>query len=328
VIDRLKGGLLGFAWLAIALVIAAGAAGLVAGADHFPGTDARPELTWARDAAANASLETAEGDLAALSGQVDELGVQARGALAAIIGGEIETAEAAIARGDQLVADIDIDGAVIREFLATVPGVAGPDAPLTVSAAVRGRHDRLVRALAATEALEGAWARLTAGSRAAIGLDRLLGDHDRLIAEAASLGRLAEYDAAAKRVGEAAAVLAQAATVRDQLANSVDVTVLREWISRNGAYDTALRELYEKLLASRGRATAAVTAAIAKEEAAKKRLPPDARGLVVIMAAIAQGGMNGAVTTIEDARGELAAALASGTSPGTPEENGGPTPPP
>ena len=38
-------------------------------------------------------------------------------------------------------------------------------------------------------------------------------------------------------------------------------------------------------------------------------LPPDTRGLVVIMAEIGRGGMNGAVITIEEARAKLADAL-------------------
>ena len=44
------------------------------------------------------------------------------------------------------------------------------------------------------------------------------------------------------------------------------------------------------------------------EREAKDRLPPDSRGLIIIMADIGRGGMNGAVITIEEARGALAAA--------------------
>lgn len=327
-IERLKGAVLGAAWLLIAFIIGAGGAGLVAGADHFPGTDARAELTWARDAAAEASLDIAWRDLTALIGQVDELGVQARGALAAIVGGEIETAEGALARGDTLVEGIGRDARRLGEVLAAVPGVSAPDAPIAVSAAVRARHAGLVDGLELIEGLDGAWARLTTGARLAIELSGYLRDHDVFIVEAAALGRMADYAGAAERVREAAATLARAATLRDRLANSVDVTVLREWIARNGRYDRALGDLYEALLASKGRLTAAVRTAIVQEASAKKRLPPDRRGLVVVMAAIAQGGMNGAVTTIEDVRGELASALTSASRPRSPEEGAGPTPPP
>jgi hypothetical protein len=55
--------------------------------------------------------------------------------------------------------------------------------------------------------------------------------------------------------------------------------------------------------------TGAVRKAFAAEKAARERLPGDTRGLVVIMAEIGRGGMNQAVISIEEARGELDAAL-------------------
>jgi hypothetical protein len=58
-----------------------------------------------------------------------------------------------------------------------------------------------------------------------------------------------------------------------------------------------------------GRVTGSVREAVAAEEAARARLPPDARGMVLIMADIGRGGMNGAVIAIEEARGRLADAL-------------------
>ena len=55
-----------------------------------------------------------------------------------------------------------------------------------------------------------------------------------------------------------------------------------------------------------------------EERKAKDRLPPDTRGLVLIMAEIGRGGMNGAVIAIEEARGQLSAAvLEPAPSPGT-----------
>ena len=56
--------------------------------------------------------------------------------------------------------------------------------------------------------------------------------------------------------------------------------------------------------------TSAVRAAMDKEAAAKARLPPDTRGLVLIMSEIGQGGMNAAAIEIEQARGDLDEALA------------------
>ena len=97
--------------------------------------------------------------------------------------------------------------------------------------------------------------------------------------------------------------------MRDRLAPTTDVTTLTTWLDRNADYDGALRTLYQSLLDAKGRVTAAVRRAFTAEQKARERLPGDTRGLVVIMAEVAQGGLNQAVISIEEARGELFAAL-------------------
>ena len=87
------------------------------------------------------------------------------------------------------------------------------------------------------------------------------------------------------------------------------MSTLSGWIDRNAAYDTALRHLYDALLSSKGRVTDKVRAAFAGEQAARRQLPPDTRGLVVIMSDIAEGGLNQAVISIEQARGAIGSAL-------------------
>jgi len=97
--------------------------------------------------------------------------------------------------------------------------------------------------------------------------------------------------------------------VRDRLAATTDVATLTRWINRNEAYDAALRNLYEVLIDADGKVTKAVREAFADEQAARKRLPVDTRPLVVIMADVAQGGLNQAVISIEETRQSLADAL-------------------
>ena len=70
--------------------------------------------------------------------------------------------------------------------------------------------------------------------------------------------------------------------------------------------------------------TAAHSAAVKAEAAARARLPPDTRGLVIIMSEIGRGGMNGAVIAIEEAR-ELADAIDSETPTPTSEPDATPT---
>ena len=83
------------AWLALALLIALGSAGIVAAMSHVPGTAARPELTWTGDAEMTAALDAATGDLETLAAEVDKLGATARVALSQVVAGDAEAA-----RGD------------------------------------------------------------------------------------------------------------------------------------------------------------------------------------------------------------------------------------
>ena len=95
------------------------------------------------------------------------------------------------------------------------------------------------------------------------------------------------------------------------------MTILTEWIDRNQAFDTAANSLYKLLLASPRKVTPAIRAAFASLTAARQNLPPDTKGLEVILSDLARGGLNQAVIEIEDAKGSLARAVAliNGTSP-------------
>ena len=298
---------LGF--VVITVVIAFGAAGIVAGMDAPPTGGDRPELTQPGDAKVTPQLDAIEADLTALADQVDALGTEARGALAALAGSDLETVDGAIAQGDTLVADIQGRTAALQATFAALPIVGTPAAEYELSPAVRSRADRLRAALTTTDGLGDAWGRLTTGSVAASRLSGLLSDHVDAVLAAAELGRHASYAKAAKALDPADAALKQARTMRDTLTKTVDVTVLDQWLKRNEAYDAALRKLYTSLRDSKGKVNADVRAAIKGETAAKANLPPDDRGLIVIMSDIGRGGMNDAVITIEEARGRLADAL-------------------
>lgn len=303
------------ALIALLAAIGLGGAGIVNAMDHQPGTAARAELTSVGDGEVAPMLDTATTDLSALADQVASLGVQARGALAALNGSDTTTVDEAIAAGNRLVSDLRVRTVALRRELAAVPYVGTPGVSIVLSAAVASRHAALVAAVNATEGLDDAWERLTLGSISATRMSDLLATHDDLVAQAAERGRAAKYADAMALLDQADATIAQARRLRDQLANTVDVTVLDQWLDRNADYDKALRELYTVISKVGSRVTDAVRNAIAAERAAKNRLPPDTRGLVVIMAEIGRGGMNGAVIAIEEARGKLIDAIAASNPP-------------
>jgi hypothetical protein len=312
--ERARRLLAAVVWLALVLAIAMGAAGLVSGADHQPGTAARPELTFTRDAEVDAALGLATRDLEALVDKVAALGVQARGALAALNGTETSTVDVAIAEGDRLLDEMLAQTSAVRRELVGVPYVARLDAAMLISDARVARHTALVAALDATDGLQDAWVRLTSGSVTATQLSTLLARHDVEVTDAAALGRAARYEDAIERLDDADETVDEARTLRNQLANTVDVTVLDAWLDRIANYDEALRGLYVAYSNVGSRVTDELHEAKEAEEAALRELPSDTRGMVVIMAEIGRGGMNGAVIAIEEARGRLARAIEAANS--------------
>ncbi len=307
-VRRLVGGLV---WFAVVVVIALGAAGIVAGLNHPPDGSTGNEVTDAGDAQVSPMLDAAAADLADLADQVESLGVDARTALAALNGTDSKTAEEAITAGDALMADILARAAAIRHDLTVVPYVGTATAGIHLSDPVIARHAALVDALDATDGLDDSWLRLSIGSIAATRTSAFLAEHDRLVNQAVERGRLARYGDAIKKIDDAANELAGARDERDRLANTVDVSVLDDWIGRNAAYDDALRDLYRAIPKIGKKVTPKIRAAVAAEAAARARLPPDTRGLVLIMADIGRGGMNGAVIAIEEARASLADAVSA-----------------
>ncbi len=299
-------------WLFVVLAIALGGAGLVTASPGGVLPAARPELTGVADARVTRQLDAVEDDLVALADKVDTLGTQGRGALSALVGGQTEVAETAIQTGDALLLEIELKAADSAAALTAAPYVETPAADLHVSPEVRARHARLRGGLEATRQLGTSWSRLTAGALSATRLSASLAEHDRLVGEAAARGREGLYKAALVFLTQAADELTAERQMRDVLANTVDVSVLDQWLDRNADYDRALRALYVALARAGGRITDDVRDERAAEQEARRRLPPDSRALIVIIAEIGRGGMNGAVIAIEEAKARLNDALDAG----------------
>ncbi len=286
-------------------------------APSIDGSD-RSGRTARGDTQVIAALDPIETDLRALSDVIGDLGIQARGVLAALSGNDTAPAEEAITTGTDLVADIDARADRIGAALARVPIVGTDAAAYELSPAVRDRHGRIFDGLDATRGIDSAWTRLTVGSLSAIRLSGLLAAHDEAVVEAAERGRAADYPTALVALDDADDAIAQSRIMRNQLAATVEVTTLDAWLDRSEAYDEALRALYLAVRDSGGRPTDDVQAAARAEEAARARLPPDTRALVLIMSDIGRGGMSAAAIAIEQARGDLDEALVAPSVPAAP----------
>ncbi|MBA2718022.1 MAG: hypothetical protein H0U52_02090 [Chloroflexi bacterium] len=305
-------------WLLIAAIIAIGGAGLVAATANLPGTPGRAELTTAGDAAAAVALGSAQTELIDLAADVERLGELGRGALVALVASEFETLDKAVADGEALARTIDERSAALREQLRLVPG-SGPNEAIVWSPETRQRRDLALGAVEATSGLEIAWSRFAAGSTVANRLTVLLVDHDTTAGEAAAQGRAKKYAAGLKTLAAATALLDQAKSLRDALANTVDVDTLTQWIDRNAEYDTALAALFQATIDAKGAITAKQKAAAIAERKAHDLLPANTSGLVIILAEIGRGGLNQAVIGIEETRAKLQAAVDRLTAPASAE---------
>jgi hypothetical protein len=299
---------LAVAWVAIVLVLSLGAAGIVATMTSQPGTDARADLTYSGDAAFEPGLAAAEAELTKLSGEVTQLSDLGRTALGHLSAGNSDQLDATVTEGETLATTIDAHAASIRQQLETLPGL-GPEQDLTLSPEVRARQQQALSALDATNGLNAAWSKLAVSSAAASRITKLLTDHDTSTATAADLGRHEKYAEALTQLDQSDQLMAQARTFRDTLSRTVDVSTLTDWLDLNATYDAALRRLYQALVDSKGKVTNEVRAAFDGEGKARKQLPADSKGLVIILAEIGRGGLNQAVITIEQARGELDSAI-------------------
>jgi hypothetical protein len=296
------------AWIVVAVAISLGAAGVIAAMDHVPATGDRPELTWAGDQAAIPALDAATVQLASLSDAVDQLATTARRSLTDVVAGDTEALGGTIDAGTLQVTQVRTEAARLVASLGSIPGV-GERAELRLSPVLIERYQALYGTQGLTSGLEADWLSFTGRAVDASRLTAMLTRHDAETAAAAREGAAGHYRRALTLLDIPDATLADARALRDDLATTTDVGTLTAWLDRNATYDAALRELYRSLSSSGGRVTRAVRNAFDGEAAARAQLPADTRGLVVIMNDIAQGGLNQAVISIEQARGSLADAL-------------------
>ena len=298
----------GIAWLLVAVVIALGGAGVVAAMNHVPATEARPELTWAADQEAAAKLDEATAKLQTLTDSVASLGSFGRQALAAVVAGDIDRVNETIAAGTLQLGSITSARDDLDAVIEQVPGV-GNGNELLIAPEIQDRFDGLVSTPGFTLGLEDDWRLFTGRALDAANLNALLAKHDQETAAAAQQGLAEKYPQAVLLLDRSDATIRQLKGIRDRLAATTDVSTLDRWLERNENYDAALRKLYEALIDADGRVTRKVRRAFDAEQQARKRLPVDTRPLIVIMADVAQGGLNQAVISIEETRQSLADAL-------------------
>ncbi|HEX5827322.1 MAG TPA: hypothetical protein VFY23_07365, partial [Candidatus Limnocylindrales bacterium] len=181
---RLKQFLAALLWLVAAALIALGGAGIVAAMNFPPGTEARAELTWTEDQEAKAAIDAATDRLQDLSLAVEALGADAREALAAVSGGDVDAVNAAVDRGTNQLAVVEAANLALADAIERVPGV-GADSALRISPEIQDRYDGLAVTTSFTADLRDDWALFTGRAVDAANLSALLAQHDQETAAAA-----------------------------------------------------------------------------------------------------------------------------------------------
>ena len=297
-------------WLAVAAVLALGGAGIVSQASHPPGDVRREELTYTADVALKVRLDALAAKLEDVGSLVDGLSGDAKASLVAVTSGDGTALQEALDRGTGRARSAETTVDAIRTSLAGLPG-EGPAAAATYANATLVRRADLLAAVDAVGSLGDLWDSVTGKAAQAASLTLAIRDHDTIVANAASLGVQAKYSAALDELSKASAALAEIAQLRAEIVTTTDPTVLDDWIARHDTYDRALATLYQALQASGGQRNPVVDEAYRQENIARGNLPADNRQIVVIIAEVAQAGLNDAVVAIEDARGRIDEAVAA-----------------
>jgi hypothetical protein len=303
----------GLAWTLLAAAVALGAAGLDGTLLHPPGGPSRAELTYAGDRALGARLDAASKTLTNIADNVDSMATASKAALAAISSADATALQANLERGNGAAVLISSATLDLRQSLAGLPG-DGPDAIVQFSNATLVRRAEILAAMDAALTLAESWSAVTSKSLDAARVTSLLQVHDQTILDATTLGTKADYADAVAKIETAKITLTDIGSLRNELAAAGEVTVLDEWIAVHQRYDDALEALYKAISVARGRNTLAVQAAKRAELNARQQLPADNRAIVVIVAQIAQAGLNQAVLAINDAQGRIERALEESAS--------------
>jgi hypothetical protein len=235
--------------------------------------------------------------VAELADAVTELESHGRVAFTQIASRDVDAAAGTVDAGSA-VADriVDLAGQ-IRQEVDVMPGDE-PLAALRYGASLRGQRELVSAAAGVAEGIEPLWLRFSTAALAAERMATLLARHDEETGAAVKAASGGRYEDALTGLDASEATLAEIDRLHAQLTRVADTTVLASWIDRHRDYDTALRALYQAVIAADGGASPDVLAASATERAMFRRLPTDTRALTVVMSEVAQGGLQQAAISI------------------------------
>ena len=288
------------------VLIALGGAGLTVAADRQQTPDQRPEVMWAADQAAQPWIATLSTDLTGISTSAAALSKAGRDTLGNLQGLAVDKTRSAMVDGDGALASISAALAGLQTDQAQANAHIerwrlGPE--------TSAQLDALDAAVDAVADLGPQWTRIKARATLVTQLLDDLAQHDSQVFRATTAGRQAQWSDALNDLDAAATPLGDAGTVRDQLAGAATIDTLDDLLSRDGAYDTALRALYEYTGSGGAQTGAQFDTLQGAVQTAQSALPSDDRALSVIVGEAAGTEISDALATLEHDRGTINDAL-------------------
>jgi hypothetical protein len=277
--DRLRAlmgrGLVRLGWLVLAAGLALGSAGIVAAAEHLPSSETRPELTWSADQAMSAKLDSAVRDLARLKDDVDSLGDQARKTLSTLTQQNELALQSAWNDGWNHVTAIDAGAADLTQRLQCGAWDSASQADLAkkYSPPLIARYHKVCLAIGSVSPLHDDWNAMVTGSRTAIRVVEDIQTWDSMAESARESAVQGRYPDALTKLAGAAASIADATLVANDLSKTLDVSTLTTWLSRIKQMDDALQVLWQLMIDTKGAVTVEVTTALRGVAEANNQLP-------------------------------------------------------
>jgi hypothetical protein len=301
------------AWVLVAAVIALGGAGLAAGAT-LPPTDAtRPELTSRGDAAMVSGLTALSGGLATLDDKLGQLlgtGEQVLVDLTGMTGlsGSAAQVSTDLQEGDDDLLAVEAQAQALQSIYAQLPYDASSD---RISGRTKGRLAAIRQALDLISPVTADWQAVSTHATVASRLLSLMVQHVAaagqaiMLASATAGGKPKTPDlvGALASLDQAAAILTQAGTIRDQLAPTTDMSTYDQWVAVTRAFEDALRRYLEAHRTTND--VRILTPLYDQEQAAAARLPQTTAALVVILGDLEATGLTDGVAAIQRVRTSL-----------------------
>jgi hypothetical protein len=287
------------------VLVALGGAGLTVASDRIQDPGSRPEVTWAADHGAQPYIDALASDLGALTTDVAALSKAGRDTLGDLQSLDVEAVRTAMDDGDAItnriagaLARVSADQA--RAHSNVERWRLGPDSAAQL--------DAVDKAASSTVGLVGVWDALRARAAVVAGVVDDLQRHDSLVFRATTSGRQSAWADAITTMAGAGAALDEARAARDALgASSTDT--LSQLIDRYAAYDSALSGLYSYFGSGGSKSGAQFETVNKQVEDAQAALPSGNEVFSLIVGEAAGSQLADALVQIEQARGDINAAL-------------------